>query len=71
MEQYTIEAKAYNKTYGIVSVRKCFKGERANAYENAMQYAYSKAKKFRKAGVEFSVTIQGKDWRTAMIVNPA
>lgn len=68
---YIIEAKSYSKTYGVVGIRKVFNGDKKTAYERAMEYAYNKARKFRKAGTEFSVTIKGRDWRTAMIVNPA
>lgn len=70
MGKYIITASAYNKTYGMVSVRKVFKGDKATAYNEAMQYAYQKAGKFRKRGVDFSVTIQGEGWRTAGKVNP-
>lgn len=40
---YIIEAKSYNKTYGMVGIRKVFNGDRKTAYEKAMQYAYDKA----------------------------
>lgn len=68
--RYTIEAKAYDKTYGMVGVKKCFIGTKQEAYEEAMQYAYAKAQKFAKAGVDFSVTITGEGWRTASKINP-
>lgn len=67
---YIVEAKSYNKTYGVIGIRKVFNGDKKTAYEKAMEYAYNKAKRFSRAGTEFSVTIRGKDWQTTTIVNP-
>lgn len=68
--KYIIEAKAYNKKYGMVSSRKVFRGDKKEAYEKAMKYAYDKVGKFAAKGTDFSVTIQGEGWRTASNVNP-
>ena len=68
--KYTVEVKAYNKVYGMVAIRKVFKGNKKKAYENAMRYAYQKAEKFQKSGVDFSVTLKGENWLTATKVNP-
>lgn len=68
--KYIINASAYDKQYGMVSVRKCFKGDKATAYTQAMEYAYKQANRFKDKGVDFTVTIQGEGWRTADNVNP-
>lgn len=68
--KYIVDAKAYNKTYGMVSVRKVFKGTKEQAYKDAMGYAYKQAEKAKVKGVDFSVTIKGENWRTASKVNP-
>lgn len=64
MGKYTVIAKAYDKTYGMVEIRRVFKGDKKTAYHDAMTWAYQKAEKFDKLGVDFSVTIQGEGWRT-------
>lgn len=70
MGKYIVEVKAYDKTYGMVGIRKCFKGTKREAYEAAMEYAYKQANKYSDKGVDFTVTIQGEGWRTASNVRP-
>lgn len=70
MGKYVILVKAYDKTCGMVAVRKVFKGDKKTAYEWGMAYAFEKANHYNAKGVDFSVTIQGESWRTAANVKP-
>ena len=70
MGKYTVTAKAYDKRYGMVETRRVFKGDKAGAYASAMHYAYRQAERYNKKKLDFSVTIQGEDWRTAGNVHP-
>lgn len=70
MGKYFVIAKAWDRHYGMVEIRKVFTGTRKEAYENAMRYAYHKANRYKDRGTDFSVTIQGEDWLTAANVHP-
>lgn len=70
MGKYIVTAKAYDKMYGMVETRRVFKGDKKTAYHDAMTWAYQKAERFNKLGIDFSVTIQGEDWLTAGNVHP-
>lgn len=68
--KYIVEVKAYSKKFGMVMVRKCFKGIRKAAYEAAMKYAYGKALKLRDSGTDYSVTFTGEGWSRQSIIRP-
>lgn len=69
MGKYIVEVKAWNNS-GMIGVRKVFKGDKATAYTQAMEYAYKQANRFKDKGVDFTATVKGEGWRTTAIVNP-
>lgn len=68
--KYIVTVKAYDKKYGMVEVRKVFKGDKATAYTQAMEYAFEKANRYNAKSVDFTATVQGEGWRTAANIKP-
>ncbi len=68
--KYIVDAKAYNRKYGVVGIREVFKGTKKAAYEKARTFASEKAEQYKSKNVDFIVTLKGEGWQTATKINP-